>query len=858
CISGRWEILCWNSLEQLPAAAWQPWSVLRAEPLLSVPSGSQTQWESDPVGVRPSGSQTQWKSDPVEVRPSGSQTQWESDPVGVRPSGNQTQWESDPVGVRPSGSQTQWESDPPVGKTPVRMGGSRVKTTGVLLCLCYCLNTGISDDLSESLEGWRQDMDPTPGWQRVPDEEEQTFTVDTIKIHDKYQHASPMSYDIALLEINGHIRLGRFLLRYSDRRLSMFLRAVMFCTEIFSKVSVLTSSAGPSVQPICLPLPSENFPPRTSCLTLRPTQQALTVLCAGPERGGKDACQGDSGGPLICPREDGHWAVVGVTSWGKGCGRSWINNKAKSPAKRGSPGVFTDVKMLLPWIKMKLREGLCSVRDGPVSGSEGLIRNPSLPGHLYNNNEICSWSINVPIGRSILLEFLEFDMENDTLCHSDQLTVSVGADSGRPIGRFCGSAPPPPVLIDYHSASLHFVSDVSGTGNGFVVRFRSVEGNSVPASGCGTVALVQDQKAVQSLNYPQSYSNDSVCHWLDFDDFDLEQSDDCEYDSLTVLGAVDTREEIAVLCGRNVPPPILSYDNVMVLQFTSDSTVTYRGFHATVSFISKIDLLDGESEEDTVHYRHSLPACLGPHCCTLPSRPGGAVIKVTISGDGRPKEPGRMKHPQSVYLSLTQCRGGVRRLVLHPQYDPSSQDYDVALLQLDSPLLITEHAQSVCLPCSGQEVPPSQVCMLSSWEGQTGGPWNSTVEPLEVPLLSHADCERYNTGRLTPRMLCAGSPQHHGQDTCTGPGDSGGALVCQTEDSGYFVLGVSSRREGCGKFQRPGVYTSVPMLRDWIQEQLHGFLSTEDSADSSRTLPGAAGGDYDDNNYGAESSGESC
>lgn len=52
--------------------------------------------------------------------------------------------------------------------------------------------------------------------QRVPDEEEQTFTVNTIKIHEKYQHASPMSYDIALLEINGHIRLGRFPLRYSD------------------------------------------------------------------------------------------------------------------------------------------------------------------------------------------------------------------------------------------------------------------------------------------------------------------------------------------------------------------------------------------------------------------------------------------------------------------------------------------------------------------------------------------------------------------------------------------------------------------------------------------------------------------
>ncbi|CAB1313537.1 unnamed protein product, partial [Coregonus sp. 'balchen'] len=79
--------------------------------------------------------------------------------------------------------------------------------------------------------------------------------------------------------------------------------------------------------------------------------------------------------------------------------------------------------------------------------------------------------------------------------------------------------------------------------------------------------------------------------------------------------------------------------------------------------------------------------------------------------------------------------------------DPKNQDYDVALLQLCSPLLLTEHAQSVCLPCSGQEAPPSQVCMFSLWEGQTGegGLW-------------------------------------------------GGPLVCQTEDSGYFVLGVISRR----------------------------------------------------------------
>ena len=69
--------------------------------------------------------------------------------------------------------------------------------------------------------------------------------------------------------------------------------------------------------------------------------------------------QGDSGGPLFCPRADGHWTVVGITSWGKGCGRSWIDNLFKAPNRRGSPGVFTDVKVLLPWIKRTLK-GLCN------------------------------------------------------------------------------------------------------------------------------------------------------------------------------------------------------------------------------------------------------------------------------------------------------------------------------------------------------------------------------------------------------------------------------------------------------------------------------------------------------------------
>ena len=50
-----------------------------------------------------------------------------------------------------------------------------------------------------------------------------------------------------------------------------------------------------------------------------------------------DTCQGDSGGPIQIFK-DGQYFVVGVTSFGKGCG---------SP----SPGIYTRVSSFIDWIE---------------------------------------------------------------------------------------------------------------------------------------------------------------------------------------------------------------------------------------------------------------------------------------------------------------------------------------------------------------------------------------------------------------------------------------------------------------------------------------------------------------------------
>ncbi|XP_026154539.1 transmembrane protease serine 13a [Mastacembelus armatus] len=162
----------------------------------------------------------------------------------------------------------------------------------------------------------------------------------------------------------------------------------------------------------------------------------------------------------------------------------------------------------------------------------------------------------------------------------------------------------------------------------------------------------------------------------------------------------------------------------------------------------------------------------------------------------------------------------VKTILLKEDYNNKTNDQDVALLRLTSPVTFNDKVQPVCLPGSDQQFVPGTKCWTTGFGTTVEGSGTASRSLMEVSvdIIDTQVCNSPNVygGAVTKNMLCAGDLKG-GKDSCQG--DSGGPLVCQKNNL-WYLAGITSWGIGCGRKNNPGVYTNVTSVLPWIYSNM--------------------------------------
>lgn len=169
-------------------------------------------------------------------------------------------------------------------------------------------------------------------------------------------------------------------------------------------------------------------------------------------------------------------------------------------------------------------------------------------------------------------------------------------------------------------------------------------------------------------------------------------------------------------------------------------------------------------------------------------------------------------------------RIGVKRILMHPEYNDISLENDIALIQLERP--VTGYSPVSLVSATGDLA--NRQATAIGW-GDTDirafhDNYPTTLHQVELPIVSNATCIAAYDDWIPPGtpdsnfdgMLCAGYAQG-GSDTCAG--DSGGPLVIFERDH-WELAGITSFGDGCARPGRYGVYTRVSQYLDFIVDTI--------------------------------------
>nr|CAB3234598.1 cubilin-like [Phallusia mammillata] len=214
----------------------------------------------------------------------------------------------------------------------------------------------------------------------------------------------------------------------------------------------------------------------------------------------------------------------------------------------------------------------------------------------YPANQDCSWTIGGRQSYFVRFNFQEFTTE--TCC--DYLRISV---DGTEVHKLFGTLSDQTFEVDATSIDILFHSDRSVQRSGFRGTFELVakEEKPIPPTSattqvvgignltCGFVGRIEnDPVGIASPNYPQNYPKDTFCTWTliapaDHEiEFSLEEMDIevcCDY--VELFDGEDRRLITKLQSMSGDEMKFRTTTGMLVVNFTSDSTVTRPGFLAS-------------------------------------------------------------------------------------------------------------------------------------------------------------------------------------------------------------------------------------------------------------------------------------
>lgn len=213
-------------------------------------------------------------------------------------------------------------------------------------------------------------------------------------------------------------------------------------------------------------------------------------------------------------------------------------------------------------------------------------------------------------------------------------------------------------------------------------------------------------------------------------------------------------------------------------------------------------------------------------------RCGGAVISsewIATAGhcvEDLPLQSIRIRVGEYDFGSLSEpfpfIERSARRKVVHPKYNFYTYENDLALVQLDQPIVFPPHIAPICLPPDNIDLLGRNATVTGWGRLNEGGTLPTILQEVRVPIVSNDKCKDMflSAGRpeyIPDIFLCAGY-EEGGRDSCQG--DSGGPLQVKGDDGKWFLAGIISWGIGCAEQNLPGVCTRISRFKLWIQSTM--------------------------------------